>query len=54
MVALPNRDLLLAYDDDMNLRTPLALAMSRDNGATWHQVRWPAHALSYAGIVRWG
>ena len=40
MVALPNRDLLLAYDDDANLRTPLALAMSRDGGATWHRVRW--------------
>ncbi len=39
VVALPNGDLLLAYDDDANLRTPLALAMSRDGGATWHRVR---------------
>jgi hypothetical protein len=39
VIALPNGDLLLAYDDDANLRTPLALAMSRNGGASWHRVR---------------
>ena len=50
VVALPNGDLLLAYDDDANLRTPLALAMSRDGGATWHQVRRPAQSGKGAGL----
>ena len=35
VTALPNGDLLLAFDDDRELRTPLALALSRDGGESW-------------------
>ena len=34
-ITLPSGALLLAFDDDMRLRTPLAFAMSRDGGETW-------------------
>lgn len=38
VMALPNGVLLLAYNDSPSLRTPLALAMSRDGGDTWVRV----------------
>ena len=50
-VALPNGDLLLAYDDDANLRTPLALAMSRDGGASWHRVRSSREETGLASVT---
>ena len=35
---LPSGALLLAFDDSERLRTPLALAMSRNGGETWYGV----------------
>lgn len=35
VITLPSGALLLAFDDDERLRTPLAFAMSKDGGDTW-------------------
>ena len=44
LLGLPGGDLLLAFDDDTRLRTPLALAMSRDGGDSWCALpRLPSH-----------
>jgi hypothetical protein len=34
-MTLPSGAILLAFDDSERLRTPLALAMSRDGGEKW-------------------
>ena len=34
-MTLPSGAILLAFDDSERLRTPLALAMSRNGGETW-------------------
>lgn len=54
MIALPSGALLLAFDDDARLRTPLALSMSRDGGDTWcgTQITKPAHAAGARNVVR--
>ena len=35
LIKLHNGDLLLVYNDNMNDRTPLTVAVSKDNGKTW-------------------
>ena len=35
LIKLRNGDLLLVYNDNMNDRTPLTVAVSKDNGKTW-------------------
>jgi len=35
LIKLQNNDLLLVYNDNMNDRTPLSVAVSRDGGKTW-------------------
>ena len=37
-MTLPSGAILLAFDDSERLRTPLALAMSRNGGETWYGI----------------
>ena len=37
-ITLPSGAILLAFDDSERLRTPLALAMSRNGGETWYGI----------------
>ncbi len=53
LIKLHNGNLLLVYNDNMNDRTPLAVAVSTDNGETWPHKRIIAggdntHAYPYA------